>query len=216
MELNLVTLIYLFFRLAPFIIVCFFSLSSIFNQDVKGLIYLIGLLIACFTTYLIGSVFPVSYTSNTDASGENLGQTNGVCNLITIGKDGSFSKIPLGLTILTYTLIYLVYIIAKNHIEISNIPTLIFFPALILADIIWNIMNECFKPFSLIMAVVIGGGIGAGWAALIESFKQPRLFFLNVGSDKVVCQRPSKQLFKCTFKQPNTSDDSSVPASTSV
>jgi hypothetical protein len=99
---------------------------------------------------------------------------------------------------------------------ISNIPTLIFFPALILADIIWNIMNECFKPFSLIMAVVIGGGIGAGWAALIESFKQPRLFFLNVGSDKVVCQRPSKQLFKCTFKQPNTSDDSSVPASTSV
>ena len=38
MELNIATIIYLFFRLAPFIIVCFFSLQSIFNQDLKGLV----------------------------------------------------------------------------------------------------------------------------------------------------------------------------------
>ena len=49
MELNLVTLIYLFFRLAPFISVCYFSLGSIFNQDIKGLIYLVGLLVALFS-----------------------------------------------------------------------------------------------------------------------------------------------------------------------
>jgi len=201
MELNIITLLYLFFRLAPFIIVCYFSLSSIFNQDVKGLIYLIGLLLACFFTYLIGSVIPLSYTNIVDASGQ-IGQVNGVCNLITIGKDGSFSKVPIGIAILTYTLVYLVYIIAINHLETSNIPTLIFFPALILADIIWNIMNNCFKPFGIIVSIVIGGGIGAAWAYLIDSFKQPRLFFLNVGSDKVVCQRPSKQLFKCTFSKP--------------
>jgi hypothetical protein len=89
MELNIITLLYLFFRLAPFIIVCYFSLSSILNQDVKGLIYLIGLLIACFTTYLVGSIIPVSFTNIVDPAG-NVGQVNGVCNLITIGKDGSF------------------------------------------------------------------------------------------------------------------------------
>jgi NAD/NADP transhydrogenase beta subunit len=108
-------------------------------------------------------------------------------------------KVPIGIAILTYTLVYLVYIIAINHLETSNIPTLMFFPGLILADIIWNITNKCFKPFGIIIALIVGGGIGAAWAALIDSFKQPGLFFLNVGSDKVVCQRPSKQLFKCTF-----------------
>ena len=206
MELNLVTLSYLFFRLAPFIIVCYFSLSSIFNQDAKGLIYLIGLLLACFSTYLIGSMIPISFTNIVDASGQ-IGQVNGVCNLITIGKNGSFSNVPIGIAILTYTLVYLVYIIAINHLETSNIPTLIFFPVLILADIIWNIMNNCFKPFGIVVSIVVGGGIGAAWAYLIDSFKQPRLFFLNVGSDKVVCQRPSKQLFKCTFSKPPDSTE---------
>jgi hypothetical protein len=206
MELNVITLLYLFFRLAPFIIVCYFSLSSIFNQDAKGLIYLIGLLLACFSTYLIGSMIPISFTNIVDASGQ-IGQVNGVCNLITIGKNGSFSNVPIGIAILTYTLVYLVYIIAINHLETSNIPTLIFFPVLILADIIWNIMNNCFKPFGIVVSIVVGGGIGAAWAYLIDSFKQPRLFFLNVGSDKVVCQRPSKQLFKCTFSKPPDSTE---------
>lgn len=49
MEVNLLSISYLFFRLAPFIIVCFFVLNSVFNQDLRGLIYLCGLmiLIAC-------------------------------------------------------------------------------------------------------------------------------------------------------------------------
>ena len=45
MEANLFTIAYLFFRLSPFIIACFFSISSIFNNDMKGLIYLVGLIL---------------------------------------------------------------------------------------------------------------------------------------------------------------------------
>ena len=36
MEINFTTLFYLFLRLAPFVLVCFFSLLSIFNFDLKG------------------------------------------------------------------------------------------------------------------------------------------------------------------------------------
>ena len=203
MELNLVTLSYLFFRLAPFIIVSYFSLSSIFNQDLKGLIYLVGLLFATFVTIIVGNTLPLSYTYGSDIEGSNdaLRAVNGVCNMITIGKDGSFSRIPLGISMLTYTLIYLVYIIAINHIEMSNLPTLIILPILILGDIIWNISNDCYKPFGIILSVVCGGLIGWAWAAIVNSFKQPQLFFLNVGGNKTVCHRPSKQLFKCTFKK---------------
>jgi hypothetical protein len=55
MELNLTTIGYLFFRLAPFILVCFFSLASLFNQDFKGLVYLIGLIITCAVFILFGN-----------------------------------------------------------------------------------------------------------------------------------------------------------------
>jgi hypothetical protein len=203
MELNLVTLLYLFFRLAPFIIVCYFSLGSIFNQDIKGLIYLVGLLFACFATFLVGQTLPLAYSTGVEPGGLTAKAVMPVCNLLTIGKDGSFSKIPLGISILSYTLIYLVYIIAKNHLELTNIPTLVFFPILIVGDLIWNLRNECYATFGVFLSIAVGALSGWAWAYIIASLNKPGLFFLNIGSDQSVCQRPSKQLFKCTFANPS-------------
>lgn len=201
MELNIVSLLYLFFRLAPFIVVCYFSLSSLFNQDMKGFIYLVGLLLACFLTFLIGNSIPLSYTFgvNPNNTEERRVIENGVCNMITIGKDGSFSNIPLGISILSYTYFYLMYIIQKMKIASANIPTLLFFPFLILGDLIWNVNNNCYAPFGIVIAMMIGSIFGLIWAYIVDNFNQPRLFFLNVGGNQSVCQRPSKQLFKCHF-----------------
>ena len=66
-QLNIVSLIYLFFRLAPFIIVSYFALQSLFNQDLKGVIYLVGLLIASVVTILVGNILP-STSGGTDTS----------------------------------------------------------------------------------------------------------------------------------------------------
>jgi len=197
MEISITTLLYLFFRLSPFIIVSYFALSSIFNQDIKGLIYLAGLLIACFIIILISSFFGNTFSTE--------GQINPLCNLITLGgAAGSFSKIPLGNAMLCYTLGYLTFVIAFYHIELYNLPTLILFPILILGDIIWNIKNGCYPIASVLAAIIIGGGIGVLWAFIIQSIGKPDLFYLNVGSDQSVCVRPSKQLYKCTFKNPTT------------
>lgn len=193
MELNILTIIYLFFRLAPFIIVSYFSLSSLLNQDIKGIIYLAGAIISSVLTIMIGNTINDEYVTVTEGK-------EAVCNMLTIGSTGSFSKIPLGISILSYTLMYLVYVIVKYNMEMYNLPTLILFPVLIVGDVFWNVKNNCFKPLGILFSIIIGGGFGALWAYIIDSIKQPKLQYFNVGSDKTVCQRPSKQLFKCTFK----------------
>jgi hypothetical protein len=186
--LNIITLSYLFFRIAPFIIVCYFSLSSIFNQDIKGLIYLGGLMISCVFGIILGS-----------AVGEIPDDRNGVCNMITIGNNGSFSKIPLGIVMLSYTFFYLMYIMLKYNIYNSNIPTIIMFTFLIAGDIAWNGINNCYSKPGIFASLVIGVGFGWLWGVVIDSIGKPNLLYLNVGSDQTVCSRPSNQLFKCTF-----------------
>jgi hypothetical protein len=84
--------------------------------------------------------------------------------------------------------------------EMYNLPTLILFPLLILGDALWNVKNNCFRPFGIFISILVGGSVGALWAYVIDSIKQPKLQYFNIESDKTVCQRPSKQLFKCTFK----------------
>jgi len=220
MELNLFTILYLFFRLAPFIVVCYLSLGSIFNQDIKGLIYLVGLLFSCFATFLVGQTVPISFSIGSDPVNPlSKKMVKPVCNLLTIGKDGSFSRIPLGISILSFTMIYLVCIMVQYNLVTNNIPMLVFFPVLIMGDLIWNLRNECYAPFGIFLAVAVGCLMGWAWSLIIGQMNQPNLFFLNVDSNQSVCQRPSQQLFKCTFANPATggsytnTDETSSPTS---
>jgi hypothetical protein len=102
-------------------------------------------------------------------------------------------------------MIYLVVIIAKNKLEKTNLPTLIFFPIIIAADLIWNLRNDCYAPTGVVLAMACGCLMGWAWAKIIDSLNKPDLLFLNVGSNQSVCQRPTKQLFKCSFANPSVS-----------
>jgi hypothetical protein len=173
-------------------------MSSIINQDIKGVIYIIGLIVTCFLAIIIGNVVP-DLGGGSESEGSESELKNPVCNLIALGDNVTFSKLPLGQTILMYTFFYFVYVIAIHNLALTNIPTLIFFPILILADIWWNFNNNCYNFFQIIVAFIIGGGFGIGWSAIIDSYGQPSMMYYNVGSNANVCSRPSKQLFKCTF-----------------
>jgi uncharacterized membrane protein YsdA (DUF1294 family) len=187
MELNLITFGYLFFRLAPFVLVCFFTLASVFNQDFKGLVYLVGLIFACFSTMMIGNALPLQPPQG----------TNELCNLITIGSSPGYSKLSLGQTIFGYTFAYLMYIIVKHKLVKQNLPTVIFFPIIIVVDILWNMNNNCYSFIQLLISLMIGGIIGASWGRVIEKTKMTQLQYFNQISGKQACTRPSKSTFKC-------------------
>lgn len=190
MELNIITFTYLFLRLAPFVLVSFFSLASIFNQDFKGLVYLVGLLFACFATVMFGNV--LSFIPKVDPS-----TRPEICNMITISQVGEFSKLPLGQSVFGYTFAYLLYVIIKNNFVKQNITTLIFFPVLILFDLVWNVRNTCYTIWQLGASLLLGGLFGWLWAFIIGKTRNTDLQYFPGVNNKEVCSKPSKTTFKC-------------------
>ena len=163
MDLNLVNILYMFFRMAPFVIVSYFTLQSILNQDLKGVIYLIGLIVTSFIVYLIAAVLP-------EEKGLMPSDYSKVrCTQLTIGNNYPISKLPLSQTVFGYTLTYLSYFIGVNNLQTQNVTTFILFPILILADIFWSVTNFCSTPKYLLLSLIISGIVGLFWAMLIDS-----------------------------------------------
>lgn len=200
-NLNIVSIAYISFRLAPFILVCFFSLSSVFNQDLKGVMYLSGLLFTSFLAVIIGNAGQSTFERTSEGIEDPIYEdTTRVCNLLNLTKNGPISNLPLSQVVFSYTAGYLGYVIYTYSLYSQNIPTLIVFPTLIISDIVWNLRNQCAKPFSLLAAMVIGLGGGIGWAAMISSFKLANLQYFSGLSNKESCTVAAKQTLKCTKK----------------
>lgn len=201
MELNLISILYLFFRLAPFIIVSYFGLQSIFNQDLKGVIFLIGLLVTSVITVIVGNILPMQ----TKNDGVMSDFARKICNQLTIGSNGPVSKLPLSQTVFGYTLAYLSYFIGINNLTSQNIPTFIIFPLLIVADIIWNTTQGCSTNILLLTSLIIGGILGTLWGMIIEATNVPGLAYFSGISNKDVCSRPTKSLYRCRAVNKNSS-----------
>ena len=191
MELNLINILYMFFRLAPFVIVSYFTLQSILNQDLKGVIYLVGLIVTAFITYLIAAFLPEEKGLMTSDYSKLR------CTQLTIGSNHPISKLPLSQTVFGYTLTYLSYFIGVNNLQTQNITTFILFPLLILGDIFWSTTNLCSTPTYLLSSLIISGIIGLLWAMLIESTGVGGFAYLTGIANKDVCSRPTKSLYKC-------------------
>jgi hypothetical protein len=199
MDLNFISIIYLFLRLSPFILVCFFSLASLLNQDFKGLIYLVGLIFTCAISILVGMPLQPILDMANRYMNPNAGPGKPpVCeDMITLGQTNVF-RLPIGQTIFGYTFAYLLSIITnpKHNYVNQNIPTLVFFPVIILFDIIWNFRNGCYMA-ELPVALALGFGFGWLWGYIIESSKMTNLLYFNKISGASECSRPTKSTFTC-------------------
>lgn len=197
LQINVYSILYISFRLAPFILVSFFSISSILNQDFKGLIYLSGLLLTSFIAILIGNTASDYFDYSNDSQDDIYENVTKTCNLLTLTDSGPISKIPLSLIVFAYTFAYLGTIIIQYNLVNQNIPVFIIFSVLIIADGWWIISNGCFKPLSLLIGLFLGISCGIIWAKFIDSLKVTKLQYYNGLSNKEFCSIPSKQTFKC-------------------
>jgi hypothetical protein len=199
--MNFNFILYTAFRLSPFIVVSFFTLSSILNQDLKGVIYLAGLLFATFFSLISSSFipFPPDVKSATSPANDQVNEM--ICNSLTLSDNGRLSKIPLGMVVFTYTFFYLVDTISTYNLASQNIPTFIIFPAIIIAEAIWNRLYNCVTILQLFIAFAIGSLWGFIWARIIRSSGAVKLQYFNGINNGQVCNRPSKQMFRCTLNK---------------
>jgi sugar lactone lactonase YvrE len=167
----------MFLRLAPFLLVCFFSLYSVFNRDARGVIYLAGLLFACFFTVMIGNFPAFQKFHKDDKSKLNnfpYHAYNLSCRLLEVNDSGPISHLPLGQTILAYTLMFIGYPIfkynfANNDFTMNNVIVVLTFIAFIVSDFIGNLYNGCFKLSAMITSFILGSSVGALWGHMIDT-----------------------------------------------
>lgn len=197
---NLFSVLYLSFRMAPFIIVSFFVLSSVLNQDIRGIIYLGGLLISCFIGVLIDrAVIPRSDPGIVSSAEQG---TSEICDVITAGDGGRLSRLPLSSVIFAFTTGYFSYPIIQQKSAILNIPTLIIFPLLCIIDGLWNVNYGCVIPGNkfksamivLLGAIGVGFSVGIGWSAAFYSKKTPGLLYTNGISSQETCALSHKTM----------------------
>ena len=206
MELSFATLFLLFLRLSPFVLLCFFSISSIFNNDLKGVVYLAGLLLTAGISVIAQMFVSSSKPENKDD----------ICDIVSIGS-GIFSNIPLGGTILGFTFTYLLQTMRQTDIEYPgsgivnrNWPTTLFFMTLIFSDLALNTnlfsfikkylnmpLTACYTNIQSIAAYGIGIIAGVIWSNIIYSTKTPELLYFSKYKNNESCSKASNKTFKC-------------------
>tara|TARA_B110000483_G_C18202940_1_gene546117 strand:+ start:1639 stop:2220 length:582 start_codon:yes stop_codon:yes gene_type:complete len=188
MEINIGKILYLFLRLSPFIVVCYFTLLSVFNQDIKGLIYLAGLMFTCFLTLGLNKYF----------ENDTIPIMKMECRITSLGaNDESLSKIPLGILTLSYTFAYLAYIIGTYSMVNSNIPIFVIFPLLLLTEGSFQLKHGCTQSTMVVIALIFGAFCGYIWGLIIDSTGYTDLQLFNSISTRQVCDRPSATKYRC-------------------
>ena len=126
MDLNLGTFSFLFLRLSPFILICFFTLSSLFNSDLRGVVYIFGVLFAVFLNFASERIYDLGKVPEESRSE--------ICDFTLLGTPGSQPSIPIGQTIISFTFFYLFTTLLlkdRDYINktydfssVPNVPTL--------------------------------------------------------------------------------------------
>ena len=184
---NLGTIFELIAMISPVMIVFFIVMISIFNQNVKGLVYLGGMLLAM----LVNIITVRAFKSVADESIPN--PTCAVFDFPGFIKNRSSS---VNCLVIAFTA---VYISAPMFIEGGNvnISVIIAMTLFYLIDVILNMTKGCTTPRGIIIGTFIGLFCGGMWFAIFNSANKNLLFFNELIGDKYYCDKPSKQTFKC-------------------
>lgn len=180
--------------LTPFLIIFFLLMSSVINQDLKALIYLLGTSVASlvniFFMYLIKSkrtedaspfcnVFTFPFTVNSEANER-------------------YDAPSMTSMFISFTLAYIWIPMVFNPPNTVNIPLVLTLSALLVIDIIAQHNQKCTNFLGSFLGTLVGFVMGAAWYGLVNSSGyQSLVYYSDFTGNKTICSRPQKEYFKC-------------------
>ena len=175
--------------LAPLFITSFLLMASVLNQNVKGLIYLGGILIVAILTIGFKRIFRLSPPEG--YSPEKC-QTFNLPPLMTEYSAPDFNSM-----FLSFTMMYLVMPMAYKAAPLNAI-LIILMVFFIIGNGATRVMMGCNNKIDVIIGNLLGAGLGVGYFFAFWASNNKNLLFIDdITSNNVSCSRPSKQTFKC-------------------
>jgi hypothetical protein len=185
--LTLSNILQFFSFIAPTLLIFFLFLSSLFNQNLKGLVYIAGILIASTINIIFMNI--VGSQVSDDASFS--------CNLFDIPHVSQYNSPYPSTLIIAFTIAYLVLPMKYN--KQMNYVVLIFLMCLLGVDMVTKVQNKCTTYPGTVLGALVGFLLGTIWYVLFYSLGYSSLlYFDELRSDNVQCSMPTKQTFKCS------------------
>lgn len=194
MQLNFSNMLQFFSAISPILLAFCLVLLSLFNSDIKGMVYLGGILIASLINLFILNTLKIKSQTIIPQ----------FCNLIEFPFNlNEYVNPAFNSMFIAFTLAYL-YMPMKN-ISGINYPVLMFVTGLLVLDAGTKVMGGCTTFSGVLLGSLVGFLLGVGWFALFYSTDHKDLLFFNAeSSNNVVCSRPQKQTFKCSVYKNGT------------
>lgn len=177
----------IFSAISPLLLGFFLVMSSLFNQNIKGLVYLAGVLMASVINIFLMNLF----------ESKRFPDESYTCDIFSLNPYLPFnSPAPTSLFI-GFTIAYLLLpMIYNNQLNYGIVTFLLF---LFIIDAFTKIQKRCTSTSGTFMGGLVGLILGASWYMLFhETGYDSLLYFDELLSNKVACARPSKQSFKCS------------------
>jgi len=187
-SLTFENFIQLFSALSPFLLMFFMLMLTFLNQNIKGIIYLCGIMIVCFVNIFL---------MNSIKSCTNPNSVTTMCNLIDIPLITRFNSPNMSTVFITFTIIYLFLPMQFNNMY--NIPILVSLFTLFALDSFTKLTYLCTNYGGIALGTLVGIIGGSLWYSMFHMMDLDNLLYFNeFSSNKVICKRPSKQTFKCS------------------
>ena len=187
MQLNFSNLLQFFAIISPILLCFFLVMLSIFNSDIKGCVYLGGVLIASLINLLLMNTLKIKLK----------GLIPPDCNLIEFPFDiNEYISPAFNSMFISFTLAYLW--MPMQYISSINFPVLISILGLLVLDASTKIMKGCTNFGGVFLGCLVGFILGLLWFIIFYSTGHSDLLYFNdEPSNNVVCSRPKEQTFKC-------------------
>lgn len=186
-QLSFSNMIQLVSALAPLLVGSFFIMLSLLNQNVKGIVYLAGAVLAT-----VLNIFVMNQIGSPIAPDASM-----LCNLVELPYLTKFNSPSPSALFIAFTFAYMFLPMRYNNQ--MNYPVIITLLCLLALDSLSKIKGKCTTAGGSVLGSLLGFVFGALWYSLFHGMGYDSLlYFDEMDSNNVVCSKPSKQTFKCS------------------